>query len=167
MKKIFLSIGFLLLTNILFAQGPISKGQIQLNAGVGFSSWGMPVYVGFDYGVHPDISVGAEISYRSYSEDYYGGSWGFNVIGFLGDCNYHFNRVLNIPSPWDVYAGLNIGFVSVSSKSSGYNGSSSSGLGLGAQVGARYYFSKAFGINLEFGGGNRFSGGKIGITVKF
>jgi outer membrane immunogenic protein len=48
-----------------------------------------------------------------------------------------------------------------------YPGSHTSGVGLGAQLGGRYYFSDKFGINLEVGGGNAFSGGKFGISVKF
>ena len=165
MKKTILSIGFLLFTTVLFAQKPISKGQTQLNAGIGFSGWGMPVYVGLDYGVHPDISVGGELSYRSYSESFVGTKYSHSVIGIIGNGNYHFNRVMNIPSPWDFYAGLNLGFYSLSSPSN-YGGSNSSGLGLGAQIGGRYYFSGKWGINLEVGGGNSVSGGKFGITFK-
>jgi hypothetical protein len=71
---------------------------------------------------------------------------------------------MNIPTPWDFYAGLNIGFYNVSSSS--INGGISSGLGLGAQIGGRYYFSDQWGINLEIGGGNSVSGGKFGITYK-
>ncbi|MCX6231887.1 MAG: hypothetical protein NTZ33_10125 [Bacteroidetes bacterium] len=165
MKKVFLIFGFLFLTSGIFAQGNVNKGQTQINAGIGFSNWGLPIYVGFDYGVHPDISLGAELSYRSFSEDFYSIKYSHTVIGILGNANYHFNRILNIPSSWDFYAGLNIGFVSYSS-SSGYGGSGSSGLGIGAQIGGRYYFSKKFGLNIEFGGGNRFSQGKYGITYK-
>ena len=165
MKKVVLSIGFLVITTILFAQKPISKGQTQLNAGVGFSSWGMPVYFGLDYDIYPDISIGAEISYRSYSESWVGGKYSQTIIGFLGNGNYHFNRVLNIPSPWDFYAGLNLGFYNISSPNN-YNGSVDSGLGLGAQIGGRYYFNKKWAINFDLGGGNSVSGGKIGITFK-
>jgi outer membrane immunogenic protein len=39
-------------------------------------------------------------------------------------------------------------------------------LGLGIQVGGRYYFNEKFGLNLEFGGGNYVSGGKFGISLK-
>jgi len=72
---------------------------------------------------------------------------------------------LNIPSPWDFYAGLNLGFYSWNSPRD-YEGSHTSGLGLGGQIGGRYYFSNKVGINLEFGGGNAFSGGKFGLTIK-
>ena len=66
---------------------------------------------------------------------------------------------------WDIYAGLNIGFFNWSSPNE-YGGSHTSGLGLGAQIGARYYFSPRWAVNLEFGGGNAFSAGKIGVTAK-
>jgi hypothetical protein len=39
-------------------------------------------------------------------------------------------------------------------------------VGIGAQVGGRYYFTDKFGVNVEIGGGNAFSGGKIGVSIK-
>lgn len=162
MKKQILIIALLLFSSAIFAQGPIAKGESQINVGVGFSSWGVPIYLGFDYGVHQDITVGAEFSYRAYTES---GSHNHTILSFSGNGNYHFNNVLDIPSPWDVYAGLNLGFY-VWSSPKGYAGSHTSGLGVGAQIGARYYFSNRVGVNLEFGGGNASSGGKIGLTFK-
>jgi hypothetical protein len=147
------------------AQGTLGKGNTQLNAGVGLSSWGIPVYVGFDYGVHKDITIGLEGSFRSYNESWTNQKYRHSIIGFSGNGNYHFNTIFNMPSKWDLYAGLNIGFY-IWNSPSGYGGGSSSGLGLGGQVGARYFVSKAVGLNLEFGGGNAFSGGKFGLTFK-
>jgi outer membrane immunogenic protein len=86
-------------------------------------------------------------------------------MGFSGNANYHFNTLLEIPQKWDFYAGLNIGFFAWLSPDD-YYGSHKSGIGLGAQIGGRYYFSDKMGINLEFGGGNAFSGGKIGVSIK-
>jgi outer membrane immunogenic protein len=150
---------FSLLT--LNAQAPLGKGGRQFNAGFGFSDWGVPIYMGLDFGVHRDVTLGIEGSYRSYYDYGYHSS----IFGFSGNGNYHFNTILDIPHNWDFYAGLNLGFY-VWSSPSGYHGSHSSGLGLGGQIGARYFFTPKFGINLEFGGGNAFSGGKFGITVK-
>ena len=79
--------------------------------------------------------------------------------------NYHFNTLLDIPTNWDFYAGLNLGFYFWNSDDD-YPGTRSSGLALGGQIGGRYYFSKKFGINLEAGGANAFSGGKFGVTIK-
>jgi hypothetical protein len=86
-------------------------------------------------------------------------------MGFSGNGNYHFNEIFQIPRRWDLYAGLNVGFYAWTSPD-GYNGSHSSGLGLGAQVGGRFFLTPRVGLNLEFGGGNAFSGGKIGLTIK-
>jgi len=166
MKKQFLTLILLIATSVVFAQNPIAKGQSQLNAGLGFSSWGIPVYVGLDYGVGKDVTIGGELSFRSYHDNWDNYRYNHTIIGLSGNGNYHFNRIMQIPSNWDFYAGLNIGFYFWNSPD-GYGGSNSSGLGLGAQIGGRYYFTNRFGINLEFGGGNAFSEGKFGISLKF
>lgn len=168
MKKIIFIASLLFITHLSFGQYALSKGESQLNAGLGFSSWGLPVYVGFDVGVHPDISVGGELSYRSYNERWRGDRYKRSIFGIAGNGNYHFNTVLNIPKEWDFYAGLSVGFFVWSDPDDDeYDGDNTSGLGLGAQIGGRYYFNERFGINLELGGGpNVFGGGKFGITLK-
>lgn len=165
MKKQFLIIIMLISASTFFAQGPISQGQSQINGGVGLSSRGIPVYLGFDYGVHPDVTLGAELSYRKYDDNWKSNKYNHSIVGILGNANYHFNNILNIPSPWDFYAGLNLGYYSWSSPRN-YEGSYNSGIGLGAQIGARYYFNNNIGVNLEFSGGNVLSGGKFGLTIK-
>jgi hypothetical protein len=159
MKKILLILSFLSIATLSQAQYALDKGKLQLNAGLGLSNWGLPVYVGLDYGVHKDISVGGEISFRNYSPRFYS----YNIIGISANGNYHFNYLLKIPKQWDLYAGLNLGFFVWT----GDVTQRGSPLGVGAQVGGRYYFTDKFGFNLELGGGNAFGGGKIGITYKF
>ena len=164
MRKLFLSLGLMFLVSMGYAQSPLRVGQTQLNVGLGLSDYGLPVYVGFDHAVHPDITLGGELSYRGYDDhDYY--DYHLNSWGISGNGNYHFNSILDIPRNWDFYAGLNVGFY-VWNAPDGYHGDHTSGLGLGAQIGGRYYFNNKVGINLEVGGGNEFSGGKIGLTVK-
>jgi outer membrane immunogenic protein len=167
MKKLTIGI-FFLVVGILAgnAQGTLTKGSKQLNAGLGFSDGGIPFYVGMDYGVGNDFTLGLEGSIRSYNDNYNGNGYNHSIVGFSGNANYHFNRILEIPSNWDFYGGLNLGFYFWSSPS-GYLGPNASGFGLGAQVGGRYYFKNNLALNLEFGGGNVFSGGKIGITYIF
>lgn len=152
-------------TSTFYAQSPIAKGGAQLNAGVGLSSWGIPLYIGMDFGIHKDVTLGFEASFRSHHERYNDYRYRHNVIGISGNVNYHFNSLLNIPPKWDFYAGLNIGFYHWNSPND-YYGDHYSGLGLGGQIGGRYYFTDRVGINLEFGGGNAFSGGKFGISIK-
>jgi outer membrane immunogenic protein len=166
MKKLII-LGFLLAISLgSHAQYALSKGQSQFNAGLGFSSWGVPIYAGIDWGVHRDISVGGELSFRSFNDNYPDNKhYRHSIIGIAGNGNYHFNTLLDIPREWDFYAGLNLGFY-IWNSDDDYPGNHTSGLGLGAQVGGRYYFNDRFGVNLEVGGANAFSGGKIGITLK-
>jgi hypothetical protein len=129
MKK--LSIIILLSAISLFtvkAQNQLSNGRVQLNAGVGFSGWGVPIYVGMDFGVSRDITLGFEGSFRNYRENYKDIKYHSTILGISGNGNYHFNRVLNIPSNWDFYAGLNIGFYAWTSPTD-YEGDGDSSLG--------------------------------------
>lgn len=167
MKKTFFTvvIALVFISGTVFSQSPLPLGRTQLNLGVGFSGWGIPFYIGLDYSVHKDITLGGELSYRSYRENWKDKYYHHNVMGFSGNGNYHFNSLLKIPQRWDFYAGLNVGFYVWSSPNE-YYGSHSSGLGLGGQIGGRYYLSEKVGLNLEFGGGNAFSGGKFGLSIK-
>ena len=171
MKKILACASLFFAVATASAQGTLEQNGVQINAGVGVSSWGIPVVVGVDYGVARDFTIGAEASYRSKKESWYGGEWKHTGFSISANGNYHFNRILKLPSAFDLYAGLSVGYFNWNTKYSGdgdyiYSGNYASGLGLYAQIGGRYFFTKNFGINLEAGGGN-VSGGKIGITYKF
>jgi hypothetical protein len=165
MKKLLLIIVLALVTGFSFGQkSHESTGRNQLNLGVGLSDWGIPVYIGIDHYINNDVTLGGEFTYRDYREKfntYYYSS----IMGFSGNANYHFNRILEIPSNWDFYAGLNLGFY-VWNSPDNYPGNHNSGLGLGGQIGGRYYISHKVALNLEFGGGNAFNGGKFGLTIK-
>ncbi len=167
MKRIilFTTTIFTLAISNAFGQSPLPKGANQLNFGVGLSGWGIPLYIGLDHSVHKDVTLGGEITYRSYNENWKTYKYKHDVFGFSFNGNYHFNTLLNIPRNWDFYGGLNIGFY-VWSSPTAYSGNNTSGLGLGAQLGGRYYFNEKVGVNLELGGGNAISGGKFGLTVK-
>ncbi|MCB5262416.1 MAG: porin family protein [Candidatus Cloacimonetes bacterium] len=169
MKKTLLTVVLFIAVVAIFAQNPVAKSQAQINAGVGLSSWGIPVYLGLDYGIHKDVTMGAELSYRSYRDDDWDDKdshhYDHSVTGISGNVNYHFSHILNIPRNWDFYAGLNVGYY-IWNSSKYYHGDHSSGLGLGAQIGGRYYFNNSIGVNLELGGGNAFNGGKLGLSFK-
>lgn len=169
MKKTSFTFLLSLMVVLAWGQGTLDKGGMQLNAGLGFSSWGTPIYIGADYGVHEAITIGPKISYRKYSSNHLFGEYSQSliVIGFNG--NYHFNSLLKLPDPWDLYAGLTLGYYiwsDVTWENSTYDfRGRSSGLGLDAQIGARYFFTEKFGVNLELGGGTA-AGGGIGVTFK-
>jgi outer membrane immunogenic protein len=168
MKKIVLTLACFISAG-MFAQQSLEKGGIQINAGIGTSSWSTPIYAGLDYGVHEDITIGLEGSYQSYD---YGGlglstTDKFTIIGIGVNANYHFNEVLDIPEKWDLYAGVGFNYYKWSyGGTSNYLGVDFSGTSFGGQLGARYFFTEKFGLNAEFGGGGSTSGGKLGVTFK-
>ncbi|GAB4305260.1 MAG: hypothetical protein Kow0068_26550 [Marinilabiliales bacterium] len=164
MKKLLFLLTGIFGSLLIYAQGPIGEGESQINVGLGFSNFGLPIYAGFDHGVHEDVTVGGEISYRSYSDTWLNNKYSHTIIGISGNGNYHFNNLLEIPSEFDFYAGLSIGFF-IWSSSADYDGTGASGLGVAAQIGGRWYFSDKFSLNLELGGGNYVSAGKIGLTI--
>lgn len=170
MKKQHFTFLFIVLTSTLsLAQGNLRIGEKQFNAGLGFSDYGIPIYAGLDFGVYENITIGPRLSLRSYAYTRSNSNYkqSLAVLSFNG--NYHFNTLLNLPAPWDFYAGLTLGyyFWSDIKTSSGvvYVGKSST-LGLEAQIGGRYFFSDQFALNLEFSGGTS-AGGSFGITYKF
>jgi len=170
MKNYILAI-CLAFSSIAFAQSPIGGGEMQVNGGFGFSNYGIPIYVGMDYGFNEDITFGGEISYRSYSQSFFGVKFKHKIIGFSGNANYHFNNLLSLPTEFDLYGGVSLGFYSWSTSSSGsslikYTGSGGSGLGVGLQIGGRYFFNESWGANLQLGGGNAASGAQIGVTYQ-
>jgi outer membrane immunogenic protein len=161
MKKITTIVLFVLLgATASFAQSPLGNGGKQLNAGFGFSNFGLPVYLGLDFGVHKDITIGPRLSYRSYNYRFNNNSYNqsLTVLSFNG--NYHFDSLFELPSEWNIYAGLTMGYYLWSSAEFG---GQASGIGLDGQVGVRYFLSDKFGLNLEFGGGTG-TGGTFGIT---
>ncbi len=137
------------------------KGRTQVNSGIGFSDIGIPVYVGLDYGIQPDLSVGGEVSFRSHTSS----NTRATLIGLTACMNYHFNSLLQFKdNQWDVYAGATVGYW-IWNWENVYPGADASGVGLNFQVGGRYFFDSKWAANMEIGGG-RWSGGKIGITYR-
>ena len=165
MKKITLTIFALLIFAFSFAQEDkdakqkvdIDKSKIQFNAGVGLSTWGIPLYVGADYWVTEDITGGVQASFRyrflhSYRYGYIGGSV---------NANYHVNKLLDLPEEIDLYGGLSAGpYIGFGNYYSGANFR----IHIGGQVGGRYRLTNNLWVHGELGGGI-FSGAKAGITI--
>lgn len=126
MKKQLILLALVVSFNCSYGQYALSNGGTQLNLGLGFSDFGIPVYVGLDQGISRDVSLGGEVSFRSYTDDYHDVNYALNVVGISANGNYHFNRVLYIPRNWDLYAGLNIGFY-IWNSPPGYEGDHTTG----------------------------------------
>ena len=146
---VFYSLIFLLfLSNPCIAQS--EENTRQINAGLGFSNRGVPIYGGVEFGIHPDFTVGGELSFHFGNDNLF-------RLGALG--NYHFNHLLDIDPEWDIYGGAKLGYI--------FSEHDLSGLHFGIQAGARYFFQKNLGLNFELGGGNITIGAKVGITYRF
>lgn len=171
MKKLLIFAALMAVSTLSFGQR-LQEGERQVNAGLGFNSggWNIPIYASVDYGIYPDISVGGILSYSSRDYEYENhknkGSW----LSIGAKADYHFNTLLEIPNEWDLYAGLTLAynyFKYDNDWHNDYKGYDKSKLGLSVQIGGRYYFDERWAVNLEFGGNNIASGGKIGVTYKF
>ena len=145
MKKIILL--FVLGLSTTFMYGQANKG---LNFGVGFSNNGIPVYLTYDIPVHADIAIAPMVMFDL---DGFDGL----TVGAKGD--YYFDRLLTLPDAFDVYAGLNLGF------RLDFNNNKNHGLHGGIEIGARWFWSEKWGLNLEIGGGIGY-GGRFGLTYK-
>jgi outer membrane immunogenic protein len=165
MKKLIISFSFVLITGLAFSQSSLYTGTAQLNFGVGLSDSGIPLYIGFDESIARNITIGGELSYRDYNESWQNTNYDHNIIGISVNANYHFNNLLGFTPRWDLYVGPNVGFY-IWTSPDGYTGNHSSSLGWGGQIGARYYLTNSLGINIEFGGGNAFTGGKLGLSIR-
>jgi len=80
----------MIVSGMSFAQegeAPLSKGDKQLNFGVGLAYSTFPLYVGMDFAVHDDITVGGQIGLDiAY----------FDWMSLMARGDYHFNRINNI-----------------------------------------------------------------------
>jgi hypothetical protein len=120
-----------------------------------------PIIAGFDYGVHPDISVGAVASYYKSSLDVgYGlGSWNYSYFAVGARSDYHFGRYLPVEK-LDLYGGLLLGYgilsVSAPASSSPFAtaaGSSANIFIWGINLGGRYFFTPSLAAQVELGVG--------------
>ena len=163
MQKITILIPLLIFTLASFGQSALPKGQAQLNAGTGKSTWGVPIYIGLDYGMRKNITLGGEISGRRSLGGWKEKAYREDILGLAANGNYHFNTLIGIPSEWDLYIGGNVGYYSFFTTQDGNYGR----LGLGGQLGGRYFLNEKTAIHLEFGtGGLDLAGIKLGVTHK-
>jgi len=177
MKKFTIALALMLCAATGFAQKTTTTKRrtsggdnMLLNFGVGLTNYGIPVYLGLEGYVHPDITVGGILGYQRYSDGWRGWDYHVNVFTITALGNYHFNRIMELDPQWDLYAGLNLGYAIWSSNTPEHAPSydaHSSGLMLGLQVGGRYYFSNKWGINAEIAGGSVISAFRIGATCRF
>jgi hypothetical protein len=143
-----------LLCGLLFF-GLSGKGFAQenhgntLNAFVGFGNH-PSISANYEFSVHPDITVSPE------ARIWFSGDNNL-AVGARGD--YYFDRIFNLAEPWDIWGGLDAGFII-----SGNDDKDS--LNLNLHIGGEYKFDDMWGIILEIGGGTSVAGG-LGVGIHF
>jgi len=107
------------------------KGDSKLNLGFDFYGYGYGIKVTYDYGLGDVISIGAGSSFylNNDENDYY--------LYFRS--NVHLGILLDLPSQFDIYPGIELGYLSRSD------------IGLSAYIGLKYFFSDKIGIFAEIG----------------
>lgn len=143
MKKLILVFGMLFFGQLAFAQAWSGAGDQKLQ--VGFTPWGYGNGIGltYDHGVAQMVSLGlgADIYFSGYRDDNEE-----NNLFLFGRVNLHLQDALNLPEALDIYPGLNVGYFG-------------KGLGLGAHLGLRYFFTPNIGAFIEAG-----NNGSIGLA---
>ena len=150
---LFISLFFTISAAFSQGQMPLEIGGRQLNFGFIGSNTNLPIYVGMDFAVHQDITIGGEVRPQFWNKG--------SFIGLLANGDYHFNTLMDIPSNFDFYLGLEFGFGLWLSGNSGER----SGFIGGLHLGGRYYWSDKWGVNIELGGGTHYDG-KLGLSMK-
>lgn len=135
-----------------------SKGSIFITPQVGLNEWTIPFGVNVEYGITPNIGLGATVMVWLWSDE----GWSESVIAPMIEGAYHFTK-LNVDK-LDLYAGLGMGFAIYSFSGSGIGATGSSGIYVQPFVAARYYFTPTIAGMLKLGWGLG-SWGSYGATI--
>jgi hypothetical protein len=158
MKRVALLICALAMASLTMAQGSgkhasADRSKAQFNLGLGYSTWGLPIYAGIDYWITEEITIGLEVSARLHLFPSYA-NFGGAVNG-----NFHFAQLLDLPNEIDLYAGVSAGPYFSPYWTNHFH------FGFAGQIGGRYFFNEKTAIMIEAGGGT-ISGGKVGLTFR-
>jgi hypothetical protein len=147
-----------------------NKGSLLVTPQVGLNSYAIPFGVSVEYGVTPNIGVGATAMFMLWSDEF----WTNTVIGLSADAAYHFTQ-LDVEK-LDLFAGASLGFTIYSwSWKSGYDdwldgSTGASGLYLSPFIAGRYYFSPKIAACLKayfsIVGSWSGVGGILGVTIR-
>ncbi|WP_294229127.1 DUF6646 family protein [uncultured Chryseobacterium sp.] len=145
MKKLFFMLILIFAgTAAAAAQAWTGKGDQKINAGLSAWGYGTGITGTYDYGLNSLISVGAGLNVYF---DNYKDSNDENRVFAFGRVNFHLKNALQLPEKLDIYPGVDVGVV-------GRN------FGLGAHIGARYFFTERIGVFAEVG-----NNGSLGVSI--
>jgi hypothetical protein len=128
------------------AQAYTGKGDQKVNLGLNAWGYGTGISATYDYGLNQLISVGAGgnayfDNYRDNNKD--------NRVFIFGRVNFHLREALQLPEQLDIYPGVDLGVLGRD-------------FGIGAHIGARYFFTDKFGVFAEVG-----NNGSLGVSFNF
>ncbi|HEX7869948.1 MAG TPA: DUF6646 family protein [Chryseobacterium sp.] len=128
------------------AQAYTGKGDQKVNLGLNAWGYGTGISATYDYGLNQLISVGAGgnayfDNYRDNNKD--------NRVFIFGRVNFHLREALQLPEQLDIYPGVDLGVLGRD-------------FGIGAHIGARYFFTDNFGVFAEVG-----NNGNLGVSFNF
>ncbi|PWN58618.1 MULTISPECIES: DUF6646 family protein [Chryseobacterium] len=143
MKKLFFMVMIFFFGAMANAQAWTGKGDQKVQLGLSAWGYGTGVTGTYDYGLNKLISVGAGINgyfsnYKNNDKD--------NRVFVFGRLNFHLQEALNLPSKWDIYPGVDLGVLGKD-------------FGIGAHIGARYFFTEKIGVFAEVG-----NNGSLGVS---
>lgn len=126
------------------AQAWTGKGDQKVQLGLSAWGYGTGITGTYDYGLNKLISVGAGANayfsgYKNNDKD--------NRVFVFGRLNFHLKEALDLPEKLDIYPGVDLGVVGRD-------------FGIGAHIGARYFFTEKVGVFAEVG-----NNGSLGVSI--
>lgn len=158
-----------------YAQSRNGESVVTFGLGLGYpgvygSSSLPPLFLTYDHAIQDRISIGGMVSYSTSSYSFTADKWSYTYMFVGGRGAYHFADEIKGLKNTDLYGGVTLGYVIVSSSFSGrdariYNYSAGgSYFQFGLYVGGRYFFSPKWAGTAELGYDIGFF--KIGISYK-
>ncbi|CAA7385908.1 DUF6646 family protein [Chryseobacterium fistulae] len=143
MKKLLFMLMIIFFGSTVNAQAWTGKGDQKVQLGLNAWGYGTGVTGTYDYGLNQILSVGAGLNayfsgYKNNDKD--------NRVFIFGRLNFHLQEALDLPKKWDIYPGIDLGVLGKD-------------FGIGAHIGARYFFTDKIGVFAEVG-----NNGSIGVS---
>jgi hypothetical protein len=144
MKKLVFMFALIFAGATANAQAWTGKGDQKINAGLSAWGYGTGITGTYDYGLNQLISIGAGLNgyfsnYKDNDSD--------NSVFIFGRLNFHLKETLQLPEKLDIYPGVDIGVLGKD-------------FGIGAHIGARYFFTNRIGVFAEIG-----NNGSLGVSI--
>lgn len=146
MKKLVFMMVAMLTGAFANAQAYTGKGDQKVNLGLNAYGYGTGITATYDYGLNQLISVGGGANayfdgYKDNNKD--------NRVFVFGRVNFHLSEALELPAKFDLYPGVDLGVLGKD-------------FGIGAHIGARYFFTEKIGVFAEVG-----NNGSLGVSFNF